>query len=240
MGVLIVCQSCGVEKESRYKTTRFCSDKCRRKYNGKHRGHKQICQQCMKVFYEYKKRRCCSIDCRRIYENVNKKSKIEYIPKPKHIAICINCSKQYKTHVTNSKYCSYKCRYQYKVRQKVIHNIKCKECSKWFSSTNKRKLYCSAECNSRYQDRKKDTLRRNRIKQNGKVDWSISIERLMKRDKGICYLCSKCVDINLNPNHDYYPSIEHIIPVSKGGTHTWDNVKLAHRKCNYLKSNEMI
>ncbi|MFC9724785.1 HNH endonuclease [Bacillus cereus] len=44
----------------------------------------------------------------------------------------------------------------------------------------------------------------------------------------------------MDPNHDYYPSIEHIIPVSKGGTHTWDNVKLDHRKCNYLKSNEMI
>ncbi|WP_153301198.1 HNH endonuclease [Priestia flexa] len=78
------------------------------------------------------------------------------------------------------------------------------------------------------------------MKQNGKIDWDISIERLMKRDKGICYLCNESVDIKLDPNHDYYPSIEHVIPVAKGGTHSWDNVKLAHRKCNYLKSDEVI
>ncbi|WP_210434349.1 HNH endonuclease [Virgibacillus sp. SK37] len=39
---------------------------------------------------------------------------------------------------------------------------------------------------------------------------------------------------------DDYPSIEHVIPISKGGTHTWDNVKLAHRKCNNLKSDKVI
>ena len=36
-----------------------------------------------------------------------------------------------------------------------------------------------------------------------------------------------------------YPSIDHVIPVSKGGTHTWDNVKLAHRHCNTMKSNDL-
>ena len=32
-----------------------------------------------------------------------------------------------------------------------------------------------------------------------------------------------------------YPSIEHIKPAALGGSHTWDNVKLAHRRCNSLK-----
>lgn len=38
---------------------------------------------------------------------------------------------------------------------------------------------------------------------------------------------------------DWYPSIDHVIPVSKGGLHSWENVKLAHRKCNTRKGNHM-
>jgi 5-methylcytosine-specific restriction endonuclease McrA len=34
---------------------------------------------------------------------------------------------------------------------------------------------------------------------------------------------------------DSYPSIDHVRPLSKGGTHEWNNVKLAHRKCNWEK-----
>ena len=36
-----------------------------------------------------------------------------------------------------------------------------------------------------------------------------------------------------------YPSIDHTVPVSKGGTHTWDNVQLAHFYCNRVKGNNI-
>ena len=70
----------------------------------------------------------------------------------------------------------------------------------------------------------------------------------MEKDNNTCYLCGNEVNIN-----DYYidkkgvfiagnnyPSIEHVIPLSKGGTHTWDNVKLACRHCNSIKSDKII
>lgn len=31
-------------------------------------------------------------------------------------------------------------------------------------------------------------------------------------------------------------TVDHVIPISKGGTHTWDNVKPAHYKCNIDKA----
>ena len=37
-----------------------------------------------------------------------------------------------------------------------------------------------------------------------------------------------------------YPSVDHMIPIAKGGTHTWDNVQLAHRYCNSIKSDKFI
>ena len=31
-----------------------------------------------------------------------------------------------------------------------------------------------------------------------------------------------------------------MFPKSKGGTHTWDNVRLAHRHCNAVKGDKLI
>jgi 5-methylcytosine-specific restriction endonuclease McrA len=30
-------------------------------------------------------------------------------------------------------------------------------------------------------------------------------------------------------------TVEHVVPLCKGGTHTWDNVRPAHAKCNFAK-----
>lgn len=60
----------------------------------------------------------------------------------------------------------------------------------------------------------------------------------MKRDKGICYLCNKPVDTNdyhITDSNAFvvgknYPTIDHVLPISKGGKHSWDNVTLSHRQ----------
>lgn len=84
-----------------------------------------------------------------------------------------------------------------------------------------------------------------RAKANGRIDWSINLDELIQRDCGICALCGQPVDTSAYHTtaegyfitHGTYPSIDHIIPLSRGGTHTWNNVQLAHCKCNSLKSN---
>ena len=37
-----------------------------------------------------------------------------------------------------------------------------------------------------------------------------------------------------------YPSIDHIIPMSKGGGHIWSNVQVAHIICNSIKSDKAV
>ena len=87
-------------------------------------------------------------------------------------------------------------------------------------------------------------LRETRAKANGKIDWTVNLQDLIERDGGVCALCGEPVDAN-----DYimdgetfiagnsYPSVDHIIPLSRGGCHTWNNVQLAHRVCNSRKGN---
>ena len=83
-------------------------------------------------------------------------------------------------------------------------------------------------------------LRSERIKA-GKQD-NIDLDTLIERDGGICYLCGKKVDKRRKFKNGEgigdmrrYPSVDHVVPISRGGTHTWGNVKLACRSCNSKK-----
>ncbi|MGD7007613.1 HNH endonuclease [Metabacillus sp. 84] len=76
-------------------------------------------------------------------------------------------------------------------------------------------------------------------KKNGPIDSDITITKLISRDGNRCYLCNDEVDLQCDKNSKKAPTIEHVIPVSKGGTHTWNNVKLACRDCNVLKSDKL-
>ena len=99
------------------------------------------------------------------------------------------------------------------------------------------KSYCSEKCMKRWAMRIKNDRRLKRMKRRVH-DNDITLEKLFNNSNGICYLCGKPCDwddiVNGNAG-DSYPSIDHVIPLSKGGTHTWDNVKLAHRSCNLVK-----
>ena len=95
----------------------------------------------------------------------------------------------------------------------------------------------------RKQYARKERTRYANARKNGEIDWSISLDKLRVRDRNICALCGKPVDMKAYHvteeghfvAHGKYPSIDHIIPLSKGGTHTWNNVQLAHCSCNSIK-----
>ena len=66
----------------------------------------------------------------------------------------------------------------------------------------------------------------------------VTLKKIMKRDNGICKLCGKPVDVRDRKGGGagyYYPTIDHIVPLSKGGGHTMSNVQLAHLICNSRK-----
>ena len=57
----------------------------------------------------------------------------------------------------------------------------------------------------------------------------------------ICGICGKPVDFSYKNPHPLAPTVDHIIPVSKGG-HPSDigNLQLAHLCCNRQKSDKLV
>ena len=55
------------------------------------------------------------------------------------------------------------------------------------------------------------------------------------RDGWICQICRKRVNKALKHPNPMSPSLDHIIPLSQGGTHTYANVQLVHLTCNLTK-----
>jgi len=59
------------------------------------------------------------------------------------------------------------------------------------------------------------------------------------RDGWICGLCSEHVDPATEWPDPLSPSLDHILPLSKGGPHAMANVQLAHLGCNVKKGNRI-
>lgn len=66
-------------------------------------------------------------------------------------------------------------------------------------------------------------------------DRGITLRKLIERDGLYCAICGMACIYSGDSKSDLYPSIDHIIPMKKGGGHTWDNVQVAHRICNSIK-----
>lgn len=112
----------------------------------------------------------------------------------------------------------------------------CPECGARFRSPYPQQLYCSTRCRSK---RKGYSDHETRAKKFGvKFDRSITLNRLIQRDGLECYICGKTCDPSdkrwgsFGPD---YPTIDCVIPLSRGGTFTWDNVRIACGECNCIR-----
>lgn len=200
------------------------------------------CEYCGKEFERRSSKgrtpKYCSIECCKSADRDNKR--IQYVGKRE--TVCRQCGKELPKNKTC--FCSKDCRVRYNhiksglvSHEEILKKI-CPVCGKVFETWRSQKLTCSPECHR---------VRSQRIKDNYGIviDKGITKEKVAERDRNICQICGRPVDWNdykYVRGHfvagDNYPSIDHIIPKTRGGLHEWSNVQLTHYRCNVRKSNK--
>lgn len=124
----------------------------------------------------------------------------------------------------------------------------CEKCHKSFMQNThlgQKRMYCDPCADQIVKDHKKRSgriakSRRRACIRNTKND-SIDPFDVFDAADWTCYLCGEHTPKGLRGTYDdRAPELDHIKPLSKGGTHTMDNVACCCRKCNNIKGDTIL
>lgn len=93
--------------------------------------------------------------------------------------------------------------------------------------------------NERVKEKQRDSSRRRRAQKTGATSESFSSEEIFILNNWVCGICGKPVNPKLKWPHPKSASLDHIIPLARGGSHTRNNVQLAHLRCNLVKQDKL-
>lgn len=134
---------------------------------------------------------------------------------------------------TRQRFCSAECSRLSKVKNPPIPTLKCDECGQDFQPPKNRAVrgqrFCSPRCGQR------DVNRRRRARQADAFVAEVSLAAISERDGWLCGLCSDPVDPDLRHPDPMSASLDHVVPLARGGTHEPANCQLAHYICNCTK-----
>lgn len=99
---------------------------------------------------------------------------------------------------------------------------------------------CAACTAAKALETKKAYRKKRKVAKRAATVETVHPLRVFMRDGWRCYLCGGMTDPtkrgSLHPNA---PEVEHIIPIAKGGEHSYANTACAHKKCNAAKSDKI-
>lgn len=192
--------------------------------------------------------------CEKHYSRLRRTGTLDTVVDMSKHEKCLHCGEPNKT--GSNKFCGSRCAARHRNGRTLKSN--CRVCGKEYTAYQKN-VCCSVECKTelhRIYSRKhyakwmaqsiqfKNKVRnaeykRKALKQKAFVE-VVEIEVVFARDNGICWLCGEDVNPLLKwPNHGY-ATLDHVIPLSKGGKHSYDNIKLAHMSCNCKKGAKLV
>lgn len=202
---------------------------------------------------------CCTRRCGDAFRAWQAALKRNTQPPVDRSRICVVCSQSFQG-MRNQSLCSAQvCREAFKrgryqrTRVSVLERLRrlrasrrapalplaCVTCGVVFRPVRATMRYCSMPCARKTQKRIHKGVRRAREK--GAQAEAIDPMRVFARDDWHCQLCGVSTPRRLRGRMvPTAPELDHIIPLSIGGMHTYDNVQCACRKCNGSKGNRLI
>jgi hypothetical protein len=178
-----------------------------------------------------------------------------YIRRPKVEWSCEACGSNFETHMRTRRWCSDACRQTTRMRPcsvcaKPVHVSRtsaavqtCLDCrrSKAAAARPTLEVWSCAQCGRECQRTPTKGQRPRYCSGCRTRDWIAPARRLAlyERDMWTCWLCEEPVDGALiGTRSPWRPSLDHVTPRSKGGSHDDDNLRLAHQWCNSVRSDD--
>jgi len=63
---------------------------------------------------------------------------------------------------------------------------------------------------------------------------------VFERDEWMCHLCDTLIDRKLRGDAWMRATLDHVIPISRGGLHVYENVKASHWRCNMDRGDKLL
>lgn len=100
--------------------------------------------------------------------------------------------------------------------------------------------YCSRVCKKRAAGRRANAKNgggkhRHRARRYGVAYKPVSRAKVFERDNYVCGICRQPTDRDAQVPDPRAPTLDHIVPISKGGPHLYSNVQTACFECNWRK-----
>lgn len=167
---------------------------------------------------------------------------------------CKQCGNIFLSKLPQAALCSAPCRNKYRYRTQSPMNYQCVQCGKVFQSRQYKATLCgNKNCLSAFakatgalatpikkwasrsdRDRYFSYLRRSVVMD--RKSEKFSAVEIFERDGWRCGICMKPVSASLRWPNPKSASLDHIVPISRGGHHVRANVQLSHLGCNSRKS----
>lgn len=112
--------------------------------------------------------------------------------------------------------------------ERTWYSCRCERCGGSFVDL-RRARFCSRPC------MRMDAVDRYRARRRGNFVERINRRRVFDRDGWICGICGEPVDPALAHPDLRSASVDHVIPLARGGAHRMSNVQCAHLICNSRK-----
>lgn len=123
-----------------------------------------------------------------------------------------------------------------KYRPRRVYERRCMRCSRTFTTQQKQIVMCRWCKRALLPFRDHGKAERRAKRAGVPYTHGIQPEKVFARDGWRCHLCGCRTPKHLRgKNRPRSPEVDHIVPISAGGGHIWENVACACRQCNMKK-----
>lgn len=239
------CAQCGATFEGRHKRAKYCSKPC---------VYKAERDRQAATGYQARYRSQPDIAAKRKAYGAPRAR--EYRQEAKVLATCTVCEGTWladgKARTRPVKYCSRQCQAidlhggprtpvpaKHPIRSTPVpethpaRQSTCARCKQSYVIQGMGQLYCSDLCAQRARVSRRDARKR------GQWIEDVSPIAVYVRDEWACKLCGDPLDRGAVVPHPLAPTVDHVIPLARGGEHSMVNVQAAHFLCNSRKGDRL-